>query len=244
MVRKLQHRRLCWVAIFLGMALTALAYRLVDLQVLRHDTLSVKAQKNTRSAYSHDPLRGDIRDIRGINLATSVKVKTVIADPTLLHNRQAEVARVLAPLLQVDQAELCRKLQIKFHLDDKGRTLTNRFVVLKRKVPVETWRQVQETMAKVYSVPKKKGTPRTEIKLLEDLRAAISAEDGQQRTYPHHQLAAHVLGFVGDDEQVKDQWIFSPGVEGIEKKFDKALSGVRGWRVTEMDSRRREVVAF
>ncbi|PYI83507.1 MAG: hypothetical protein DME26_14885, partial [Verrucomicrobia bacterium] len=245
MVRKRQHRRLCWVAFFLGMAFTALGYRLVDLQVLRHEALSVEAQKNTRSAFAHEPRRGDIRDVRGNLWATSVMVKTVVADPFLLHDRPAEMARALAPLLEMNEADLVRLLQLKFRLDDKGKTLTNRFVVLKRKVPVESWQQIQSKISQLYSVPKGKKISSTERAALADLRAAITAEDGQQRIYPHYQLAAHVLGFVGSDEQASNGgWILSPGREGLELRFDKVLSGSRGWRVTEVDRRRREVVAF
>ena len=93
--------RCCWALAFAG-----LGYRLVDLQVLRHEELSAKARDNTQRQFLLEPRRGDILDAKGNLLATSAFVKTVCADPALIGNRQAEVARAMAPLLQMSEAEL------------------------------------------------------------------------------------------------------------------------------------------
>ena len=97
MAKQLQYRRLVLLALLLGVAFAGLGYRLVDLQVLRHDELSAKAQHNTQQEFLLEPRRGDILDVNGNLLATSVFVKTVCADPALIGNHQAEVARALAP---------------------------------------------------------------------------------------------------------------------------------------------------
>jgi cell division protein FtsI/penicillin-binding protein 2 len=65
------------LALLLGVGFAGLAYRLVDLQVLRHDELSIKAQRNTQREVLLEPRRGDILDAKGNLLATSVFVKTV-----------------------------------------------------------------------------------------------------------------------------------------------------------------------
>ena len=54
--------------------------------------------------------------------------------------------------------------------------------------------------------------------------------------YPGNRLASHVLGFVGGTDH--------DGKEGIEAVLDSRLTGTRGWRVTETDSRKREVVSL
>src|SRR5262245_66473853 len=113
MAKVLQYGRLLKLAFLLGLGFVALGYRLVDLQVLHHATLRKAAQNNTQRTLWLESRRGDIRDSRGELLATSVVVNTVYADPTLLGDRQAEMARVLAPLLQVDQPALLAKLQPK-----------------------------------------------------------------------------------------------------------------------------------
>ena len=60
--------------------------------------------------------------------------------------------------------------------------------------------------------------------------------DDQLRVYPNGSLAAHVLGFAATDEtQINGRQVFQPtGRDGIELSLNSALSGVPGWRVTEM----------
>ena len=84
MTNKLQIRRAlllltCFVALFAG-----LGYRLVDLQVIRHDDLLKLAEKKTERRISETAKRGDILDVNGNLLATSVPVRTVWANPELL----------------------------------------------------------------------------------------------------------------------------------------------------------------
>ena len=65
MAKQMQIRRLIWLAILLAAAFAGLGYRLVDLQVLRHQDLSAKAEQNTHSEFLLEPRRGDILDTRG-----------------------------------------------------------------------------------------------------------------------------------------------------------------------------------
>src|SRR5205814_4288361 len=101
MAQRIQVRRLVWLGLLLCAAFGGLGYRLVDLQVLRHEELSAKAQLNTQREFLLEPRRGYIMDAKGNLLATSVFVKTVCADPQSIDNRQAEVAHLLLPLLQM-----------------------------------------------------------------------------------------------------------------------------------------------
>ena len=94
MNNKLQIRRALLLLGFLGLAFAGLSYRLVDLQILRHDELSAKAQRNTQREFSEAPRRGDILDANGNILATSVPVKTICADPSFIGNQPAAVAHV------------------------------------------------------------------------------------------------------------------------------------------------------
>ncbi|HEX4350209.1 MAG TPA: hypothetical protein VH251_07470, partial [Verrucomicrobiae bacterium] len=75
----LQIRRAVLLLVLLVVAFTGLAYRLVDLQILRHDELSAKAELNTQREFRQAPRRGDILDASGNILATSVPVKTICA---------------------------------------------------------------------------------------------------------------------------------------------------------------------
>jgi cell division protein FtsI/penicillin-binding protein 2 len=249
MVKRLQFRRLLFLALLLVAAFAGLGYKLVDLQVLRHDELSLKAQQNTGRAFLLEPRRGDILDVKGNLLATSAFVKTVCADPALMGEHQPEVARAVAPLLQMGESELLQRLLPRFRQNDKGENMTNRYVVLKRKVPVETWQKIQTAMNTLPLGEESLKLTRTERNFYRDLRQKsvfVESLDDQLRVYPNQTLAAHVLGYVSMSErEVNGSHLFeTTGVEGIERTFNTKLAGVRGWRVTETDRQRRELVTL
>ncbi len=247
MAQKIQFRRFLTLALLLCLAFAGLGYRLVDLQVLRHDELTAEARKNSEREFMRQPRRGDILDAKGNLLATSVPVKTICADPTLIGGRQPEVARAIAPLLQMPEADLQQRLLPRLRHNAAGKIFTNRYVVLKRKVSKETWQKLQETMANLDFGLEEQKLPRTRQAFYRNLRRyAIFAdpEDDQLRIYSNQSLAAHVLGYVGMHERELDghRFLETAGKDGIELAFNSKLNGVRGWRVTELDSRRREVV--
>ncbi|MEI6780954.1 MAG: penicillin-binding protein 2, partial [Verrucomicrobiota bacterium] len=249
MAKQLQYRRLVLLALLLGAAFVGLGYRLVDLQVLRYDELSAKARNNTRRELLLEPRRGDVLDAKGNLLATSVFVKTVCANPALIGNRQAEVARAVAPLLQMSENEMLQRLTPRLGRDTNGAVTTNHYVVLKRKVLIETWQKIQMAMTNLSFAVDEKKLPRTEQRFYYDLRqGAIYVEklDDQLRMYPNQALAAHVLGYVGMDEREIDgrRFLETSGKDGIERRFNSKLAGVRGWRLTETDRPGREVVSL
>ncbi len=249
MARRIQFRRVLMLLMLLIAAFAGLGYRLVELQVFRHEELHAKAQQNTQREFLLEPRRGDILDAKGNLLATSIFVKTVCADPVLIGNRQAEIARAIAPILQLPQGELHKRLLPVTRLNEKGETVTNRYVVLKRKVPVETWEKVQVAMRNITFGIDESKLPKGDRPFYRDLRLkSIFADpvDDQLRVYPNQSLAAHVLGFVGmNDAEVNGTRITeTTGKEGLELTFDSKLKGVRGWRITEADKRNREVVTL
>jgi len=233
----------------LGLAFAGLGYRLVDLQLLRHDELAALAQQNTELQYFREPRRGSILDAHGSLLATSIFVKTVCADPVLIGNQQAAVAHALAPLLHLNEADLYQRLLPRVRQNEKGEMVTNRYVVLRHKVRDETWQEIQSAMSRLSFGPDEAGWSRDQRAFYRNLRAnAIfpSPVDDQLRVYPNGSLAAHVLGFVNTDElPVNGQAVLeTSGQDGIELSLNSALSGVPGWRVTEMDRRRQELASL
>jgi cell division protein FtsI/penicillin-binding protein 2 len=230
-------------------AFVGLAARLAYLQVVRHEPLRVEARKNTEHLFIFEPRRGDILDARRNSLATSLIVKTICADPTLVGNQYPVVARALAPILQTNEAALAERLMPQGRRNDKGQWITNRYVVLKRKVTVEDWQRIQQTMTNLQFGVDEKTLTRTQRAFLRDVRNKSvfpDTMDDQLRTYPNHALACHVLGFVGMGTNEFDDKIFmeTRGQEGVELTFDSDLRGVRGWRMTELDRRRREIPGF
>ena len=141
-----QYRKLYLLAFGLLAAFSSLAYRLVDLQAVRHDELEGLAVTNTVRTIARQPVRGQILDIRGNPLATSLPAKTVCADPTLLGDQREAVARALAPLLQTNEEYLVERLTPRLMVAD-GKTNISKYVVLKHKVSMETWEKIKLTMA-------------------------------------------------------------------------------------------------
>lgn len=247
MGKQLQHKRLVLLFGALVVGLVLLALRLVHLQVWRHEELRVLAQENTVSKRRIPARRGNIMDVRGNLLASSTMVKNLCADPTLIGNRQADVARVLAPILEMNEAELSRKLMPRAYVKD-GKTNISHYAPIKREVPLETWAKVQQAMTNlVFAGVDEKTLTKSERKFFYDLRqAAIGTEreDDQVRNYPNKALAAHVLGFVGRNGDTNSaDFGQMMGVDGIERVFNDKLAGTMGWRVTERDRRGNEVVA-
>jgi cell division protein FtsI (penicillin-binding protein 3) len=249
MAKRLQFYRVLALTLLLGVGFAALMLRLVDLQVVRHDELEAKAQLNTRRQFLREPRRGDVLDVKGNLLASSVFVKTVCADPTLIGNRQADVARTVSPLLGLDPGEVYQRLLPRTYTNAAGHLATNQYVVLKRKVPFETWDKVQAAMTNLFAgldESRLAKRDRTFLRLLRTKAVFVDSLDDQQRVFPNQKLAAHVLGYVGmvEREYSGDRIIETAGMEGIERALNSKLSGVRGWRLTETDHRKREIVSL
>jgi cell division protein FtsI (penicillin-binding protein 3) len=247
MGKRLQFRRLIGLAAVLTLAFAALGYRLADLQVIRHQELTEKARQNTQRIYLREARRGDILDVRGNLLATSIPVERVCVDPTLINGYQAQVAHALAPLLNQREAELYRRLQLQFRKNAKAETVTNQYVVLQRKVSLQTWAKIRDAMRHLTLVARGTKLSKKERIALENLKEdGVFAEDDQERVYPNGKLAAHILGFTTTEELTVEGKPFSEmkGLDGIELVFNKQLEGVPGWVVTEADRHDREIVSL
>jgi cell division protein FtsI/penicillin-binding protein 2 len=248
MAKHMQFRKLLALGLVLVAAFSGLGYRLVDLQVMRHGELSEKAESNTRREFVFEPRRGDILDVKGNVLATSTFAKTVCADPSLMNERQADVvARALAPLLQVDDRLLFKRLATRTRINEKGETNLVQYVRIKQRVPMETWDKIQAAMTNLnFNVDEKK-LSRTDQAAYRALRQkAIFAENYPVRVYPNQSLAAHVLGYAQTEDAEINSNVVSEivGTDGIEKTMDKKLAGAAGWRLTEADRRGRELVSL
>jgi cell division protein FtsI/penicillin-binding protein 2 len=221
-----------------------LGFRLVDLQVWRHDELSQLSEQKTQRTRWFTPKRGDILDANGNVLARSIPVETICADPSLIGGQQAVVARALAPLLQLSEVDLCQRLTPRIQKNSRGGTVTNglHYVRLQKNVPEETWEKIQTAMRQLRFGVDEKQLPTRDQAFLKNLRQqAVSAEPEQLRICPNGPLAAQVIGFVGRLENTNHtSEIF--GYDGIEKYFNDKLRGASGWRVSGYDRSRKELV--
>lgn len=78
-----------------------------------------------------------------------------------------------------------------------------------------------------YEIVKKKVEAEKVNKLREMKIKGIHFDEDSKRYYPYGTIAAHVIGFVGDDNQ---------GLQGVELVYDKNLKGVPGRMVTANDA--------
>ncbi len=248
MISTAQTRKLMGMGFLMAVAFAGLGYRLVDLQVVQHDKWRDESEDMTRRTILRAPKRGDIRDIRGNVLAGSVFVKTVCADPSIVGPHRAEVAHLLAPFLDMTDAELEQRMEPAIITLASGRRIPKRFVVLKNKVPTEKWDLIQAALKDFPEGVDLKRLPRKERDSYLAIREngiQTSGVDDQIRTYPNKGLAAHVLGFVGRGETYSPKGKITEieGKDGIECSLNGALRGVVGWRNTEMAAK-RELVSF
>ena len=249
MTNKQQIRRALLLLAFLSLAFGGLCYRLVDLQVLRHDELSAKAEQNTQREFWQAPRRGDILDVNGNMLATSVPVKTICADPSLMGNFQPLVAHAIAPLLKLNEADLAQRLTPHLVRSANGGISTNglHYVRLARNVSDETWQLVAAAMTNLTFGVDEKKLPRSQREFVRNLRNfAVFSEPDQMRVYPNGSLASQVIGFpAAEEEKISGRLVTQiAGRDGVELALQKQLSGVAGWKVTETDRAQHELVAL
>jgi len=89
---------------------------------------------------------GDILDVNGNILATSVPVKTICADPSLMGNFQPLVAHAIATLLKLEETDLVKRLTPYLTRNAKGEIVTNnlhyvRLAKIFRKKTGSRWRR-------------------------------------------------------------------------------------------------------
>jgi cell division protein FtsI (penicillin-binding protein 3) len=110
---------------------TAIVGRLAYLQVIRHDDLSARAQRQqTRHQTDPDP-RGAILDRSGATLAVSIQGGSCFADPKRVEN-PGQTAKILSQWLHIPAAP------IKLRLEQK-----KRFVWIARRLEPETITQLK-----------------------------------------------------------------------------------------------------
>ena len=243
-----QMRRLKLFSVFLLLGFAFLLGRLVYIQIVLHDELRDKASRYSERTYVKQTRRGDIFDRNGLLLAGSQRLKILCADPSRIGKYYRPLGKTLAKYLEEDEEALIERLRPKEHINSAGVKVIDPHVRLRVRVTGAEWEALSNLLANM-KVEGEDSLPEEERKFLKVMRRkAIFAEslESYRRSYLNGQLAAHVLGFVQTRERtVRGQPVFyAAGQMGVEKIFDKHLQGTLGWRTTETDSRRRELVAF
>lgn len=107
----------------LAVVFTVYSFRLVEVQMARHDEYAaIAAAKNSFRQVLH-ARRGLIRDRNGEPLAANMPIRTVVADGSHIKD-PAALAKIAAPFLEMPEEELAAKLRTN-----------RRYVVIKKGVP-------------------------------------------------------------------------------------------------------------
>jgi len=97
------------VTLALVVWMLAIGARLVQVQVSQHDELAARAQSQQLGAIDTSPIRGQVLDRQGRELARSIDTESFFADPREVDNVD-QTARSIAAATGLDQAELAKRL--------------------------------------------------------------------------------------------------------------------------------------
>ncbi|NSC21193.1 penicillin-binding protein 2, partial [Streptomyces albus subsp. chlorinus] len=205
------------------LVMLAFTARLLQVQAVDASAYADKAAVNRYITVPLAAERGTITARDGSALATTVDAYDITADPYLFTPEQTKTkdaperaAKILAPLLHKEPAELARKL---------SRPGT-RYVLLARQQTPRTWRTIKKLKQRLAErAAGSSGGTRSNV------LAGIYQEKHAKRVYPNRELAAGVLGFVNAEGK---------GGAGVEAMLDGKLAGDPG-KVTYAQSGGRQV---
>ena len=161
------------MALFGFLVFVPLTARLIELQILEHETLSRMAVDNQTRRSSVAAARGSVYDRNMELLAVSADVENVCIDPNeLAHSGQDReaIAIALSGLLDVDKQRILKLME----------DTSYRYQIVKRKVEQEEAASVRRYIS-------------------ENSVTGVYLEPDTKRYYPCGTLASQVLGFVGSD---------------------------------------------
>jgi cell division protein FtsI (penicillin-binding protein 3) len=163
-------RRLRVGFLIIAFVMSVFAGRLLQLQGVEAASFAHAAVKERLQEVTLRATRGDLSDVNGVPLATTVDTVAVTADPKMTRPGAVRIAETLAPILKVPAEELLPRL----------RKPDTRFVYLARKVPADRWNRARKALD------------------AHDLIGVFHQPD-PLRSYPSGSVAANLIGFVGGE---------------------------------------------
>ncbi len=175
--------------IVIAVVISFFGARLVQLQVIDPGAIATRAAQEGTDTVELPAERGAILDRNGTELATSVSGMMVIADPQMTRAKAPEIATLLSDELGLDYFETLERL----------RREGTRFQYLARRVPATKATAVVDS-------------------LTEQGYKGVSTQRDPIRDYPGNDVAANIVGFLGEDEPLA----------GLERTFNAQLAGTDG----------------
>jgi cell division protein FtsI (penicillin-binding protein 3) len=212
-----------------------LVSRAAYLQVIEPDKARSESDKRTVRVEKLHVQRGMIFDRQGKELAVSVPVVSVYADPKALD--KSLVAKVIKQArkngedhktLAENAAELDKRTSVYYENDLRWRELADVLRIDPKKINSRLLND--PTRRFVYL--KRQVTPAVANYINQLRLPGIHLLDESKRYYPAGEVTAHIIGFTNIDGK---------GIEGIEKLYENALTGEEGRRTIRKDAQGREV---
>ena len=202
---KIQKRILVFTCIFICL-FAALGVRIGFIQFVEGQKLSREALDQQTRDRIVSAKRGTIYDRNGQTLAVSGNVETISISPITIkkEGKVKEYSEKLAEILELDVKEI----------EDKINSNVS-YAILKRKVDKEVADEIRAV--RIQTGTDKEGKPE-----YSGLKGVYQDAD-TKRYYPYNNIASHIVGFVGMDNQ---------GLLGIEMMYDSLLKGKYGRIVT------------
>ena len=168
-----------------------LAIRIAYIQFVQGEELQTLAYVQQTLDRTINPSRGTIYDRNGVVLATSASVETVTVNPgNISKSNKEKVARALSDIFELDYEKVLKKVSKRTSIE-----------TIVKKVEKEKTDELRKWMNNA------------------GITSGINIDEDTKRYYPLGNLASHIIGFTGADNQ---------GLGGIEAKYNEALSGVQG----------------
>ncbi len=146
-----------------------------------------------------NPNRGTVYDRNGNILAMSASVETITVNPVNIKKDDKEkVATAFSNILGLEYEKVLKKVSKKTSIE-----------TIARKVEKEKADELRKWMNDT------------------GISNGINIDEDTKRYYPYGNLASHIIGFTGSDNQ---------GLEGIEAKYNETLSGTPGKIIRTSDA--------
>lgn len=195
----LMKKRILIILTFFSLGFALLGGRLFWIQIVKGDFYLAKAFEQHNSERIITPSRGMILDRNEKQLAVSASAERVSINPIELRKSIDNVDKLvqeMAVILEMDTKVIKDKIN-----------KNNRYETIKRRVSKKVGDKIRDLRAK-------------------EQLAGVYVDEDAKRFYPNKNLASHVVGFTGDDNQ---------GLYGVELVFDEILRGKEGKILSEVD---------
>ncbi|TWV81615.1 penicillin-binding protein 2 [Moraxella sp. VT-16-12] len=214
------HRRIIIAVLLILLGLLGLAVRYGYLQITQYEKYRTNAENNRIKLISDPPSRGYIYDRNGILLADNTPVFTAVISPDEIDD-PAHTLRLLTPIFELTEEDITDILA----RIDKSK---NDSVTIKMDL-------TEEQIAK-FSERK-------------PFFRGVSIQTKLTRVYPHDELFAHVIGYVGRINDKESKAIKADPIKkdlyagtdligklGIEQQYEEVLLGKPGYQSVEANA--------